>query len=253
MVNPEILWAQSREKVFITLNIEGIIEQNITIDIDSVKFVGKNKDQEFDIYIDLIKIIDIDESSWVVKPNCVSFTLQKNPEVFWNKLSNKRYNNLRVDWNKWDIVEDTDSDEEYGDMTYEQENMINNFQDFTKTLPSEFMDKDLKEIFPEDINGEITDEDEDEDEGSSDGEPSSEESNLASLNIEKLDIGKLDENLISKMEEGRITRKDRESLSSNECEITEDSCGCCETTDGPIPENKEVGDVAPEDILDENQ
>jgi hypothetical protein len=251
MVNPEILWAQSREKVFITLNIEGIIEQNITIDIDSVKFVGKNKDQDFNVYIDLIKIIDPDKSSWVVKPNCVSFTLQKNPEVFWNKLSNKRYNNLRVDWNKWDIVEDTDSDEEYGDMTYEQENMINNFQDFTKTLPSEFMDKDLKEIFPEDINGEITDEDEDE--GSSDREPSSEESNLASLNIEKLDIGKLDENLISKMEEGRITRKDRESLSSNECEITEDSCGCCETTDGPIPENKEVGEVAPEDILDENQ
>ena len=59
MVNPEILWAQSREKVFITLNIEGILEQNITIDIDSVKFVGKNKEHEFDIYIDLIKIIDV--------------------------------------------------------------------------------------------------------------------------------------------------------------------------------------------------
>ena len=44
MVNPEILWAQSREKVFITLNIEGISEQNIKIDIDSVKFTGKNKE-----------------------------------------------------------------------------------------------------------------------------------------------------------------------------------------------------------------
>ena len=250
MVNPEILWAQSREKVFITLNIEGIVEQNITIDIDSVKFVGKNKVQEFDIYIDLIKIIDIDESSWVVKPNCVSFTLQKNPEVFWNKLSSKRYNNLRVDWNKWDIVEDTDSDEEYGDMTYEQENMINNFQDFTKTLPSEFMDKDLKEIFPEDINGEITDEE---------GEPCNcatgccDNKSIEDISVENLDINKLDEHLMNKMEEGRITRKDRESLSSNEGDIAEDICGCGASTDDPIPENKEVGDVNPEDILDENQ
>lgn len=251
MVNPEILWAQSREKVFITLNIEGIVEQNITINIDSIKFVGKNKEQEFDIYIDLIKIIDIDESSWVVKPNCVSFTLQKNPEVFWNKLSSKRYNNLRVDWNKWDIVEDTDSDEEYGDMTYEQENMINNFQDFTKTLPSEFMDKDLKEIFPEDINGEITDEE---------GEPCNcatgccGTNTIDDISVENLDINKLDEHLINKMEEGRITRKDRESLSSNDGDVVENSCVCCEkVNDETIPENKEVGDVDPEDILDENQ
>ena len=37
---------------------------------------------------------------------------------------------------------------------------------------------------------------------------SAENSSLDDLNIENLDINKLDEELINKMEEGRITRKD---------------------------------------------
>ena len=41
------------------------------------------------------------------------------------------------------------------------------------------------------------------------------------------------------MEEGRITRKDRESLSSNDGELaSNESCECCENTDSTIPENE---------------
>ena len=87
MVNPEILWAQSREKVFITLNIEGISEQNIKIDIDSVKFTGKNKEQEFDINIDLIKIIDPDESLGCKTKLCFIYLTKESS--FWNKRQHK--------------------------------------------------------------------------------------------------------------------------------------------------------------------
>ena len=156
-------------------------------------------------------------------------------------MSTQRHNNLRIDWNRWDIVEDTDSDEEMAGLSYEQENLINNFQDFTKTLPSEFMDKDLNEIFPGDINGEITDDFED---GCGCEESYECENNCCGereedINVENLDIKKLDAHLITKMEEGRITRKDRESLSSNDGELaSNESCGCCENTDSTIPENE---------------
>ena len=249
MDNPEILWAQSRDKIFITINVENIEEQQIKMEPGVLNFVGKNNLGEYNVDIKLLKTINSESSSWTIKPRCVTFILKKEPEVFWNKLSAHRYNNLRVDWNKWDIVEDSE-DDETKDMSYGDENMYNNFKDFTKTLPSELMNKDFTELFPGDINEDISDESES---SSDENLNSTSSANSSTLDIENLDIDSLDENLLSKMEEGRITRKDRESLSSNEGDITEDSCGCGASTDDPIPENKEVGDVAPEDILDKNQ
>ena len=207
MENPEILWAQNRDKIFITLNVSNIGEQNIEMTADLVHFKGKNEDKNYNVEINLLKTIEPDESSWSIKPNCVSFTLKKQPEVFWSKLSSKKFNNIRVDWNKWDIMEDSD---ESDDFTYDQENLYNNFKDFTKTLPSDLMEKDFKELFPNDISSELSDE-----ENTSESVIHSDTS-YENLNVENLDIGKLNEELMSKMEEGRITRKDRESLTAND-------------------------------------
>ena len=155
MENPEILWAQNREKIFITLNVSNISEQNIKITADLVHFQGKNIDKNYNVEINLLKTIEPEESSWSIKPHCVNFTLKKLPEVFWSKLSSRRFNNIRVDWNKWDIMEESD---ESDDMTYDQENLFSNFKDFTKTLPSDLMEKDFKELFPNEISNDISDE-----------------------------------------------------------------------------------------------
>jgi len=207
MENPEILWAQNRDKIFITLNVSNISEQNIEMTADLVHFQGKNEDKNYNVEINLLKTIEPEESSWSIKPNCVSFTLKKLPEVFWSKLSSKKFNNIRVDWNKWDIMEESD---ESDDFTYDQENLYNNFKDFTKTLPSDLMDKDFKELFPNEISSDLSDE-----ENTSESVIHS-DTNYENLNVENLDIGKLNEELMTKMEEGRITRKDRESLTAND-------------------------------------
>ena len=207
MENPEILWAQNRDKIFITLNVSNISEQNIEMNADLVHFQGKNEDKNYNVEINLLKTIEPEESSWSIKPNCVNFTLKKQPEVFWSKLSSKKFNNIRVDWNKWDIMEESD---ESDDFTYDQENLYNNFKDFTKTLPSDLMDKDFKELFPNEISSDISDE-----ENTSESVIHS-DTNYENLNVENLDIGKLNEELMTKMEEGRITRKDRESLTADD-------------------------------------
>lgn len=207
MENPEILWAQNREKIFITINADNIIEQNIEMEADLVNFQGKNSSKQYNVEIRLLKTIEPEESTWTIKPNCVTFTLKKQPEVFWSKLTTMRFNNIRVDWNKWDVMED--SDEESDDMTFEQQNLFSNFKDFTKTLPSDLMEKDFQELFPQDLNEELTD---DETEINYDAGESSD----TSFNVENLNIEKLNEEIILKMEEGRITRKDRESLSTND-------------------------------------
>ena len=190
MENPEILWAQNREKIFITINADNIIEQNIEMLADLVHFQGKNNDKNYNVEINLLKTIEPEESTWTIKPNCVTFTLKKQPEVFWSKLTTMRFNNIRVDWNKWDVMED--SDEESDDMTFDQQNLFNNFKDFTKTLPSDLMEKDFQELFPQDLNEDLTD---DETEINYDACESSDNS----FNIENLDIGKLNEEIMTKM------------------------------------------------------
>ena len=55
MDNPEILWAQSRDKIFITINVENIEEQQIKMEPGVLNFVGKNNLGEYNVDIKLLK------------------------------------------------------------------------------------------------------------------------------------------------------------------------------------------------------
>ena len=59
---------------------------------------------------------------------------------------------MKIDWQKW-VNEDESEENDYSD----NDNMLQNFNDFKKTLPSELLEKDFSEILP-DGNDEITDE-----------------------------------------------------------------------------------------------
>ena len=93
--------------------------------------------------------------------------------------------------------------------------MLDNFSEFTKTLPKDLMEKDFTELFNEDLDEEIKEEDLPENNKIHDEEydagPSSEDGF-----IDNIDVRNIGQEMMSKMEEGRITREDRESLSSPE-------------------------------------
>ena len=119
------------------------------------------------------KII-VEDSTWAVKQRLVEITLRKDTNIYWNKLSKDRYLNLRIDWNKWDMVDD---DDEEDNMSYEDMNLMNNFRDFTKTLPSELMDKDFSELLPEGLDNIDNSESSESEETTSDSEAASSEDN----------------------------------------------------------------------------
>ena len=149
MKNPEILWAQDKQNIYLTLEIPNVKNQNIDILENRIKFNGENVEGEWGIDMELWGKIMVDDSTWAVKQRLVEITLRKDTNIYWNKLSKDRYLNLRIDWNKWDMVEE---DEEEDNMSYEDMNLMNNFRDFTKTLPSELMDKDFSELLPEGLD-----------------------------------------------------------------------------------------------------
>ncbi len=215
MENPEVLWAQSRERLFLTIRIVDLKEQNIEILENCLKFNGKNETNEFNLNLKLYKTIRPNDSSWSVKANRVEFSLRKDGNFFWSKLLEEKYNNLRIDWSRWQDEDDSDDE-----VNQNRREMLDNFGEFTKTLPSELMDKDFSELFNEDLNEEITDDEifELKDYGEEyDASPSSEDGF-----VDNIDVRNVDPEMMSKMEEGLITRRDRESLSSPEDSLSGD-------------------------------
>lgn len=230
MENPEILWAQSRDKLFMTIKIQNLKESNIDILQDLIKIQGSSDVTKVNLELGLFKKVLVDESYWTSKEDSILVTLKKDGDFFWNKLLKEKYSNLRIDWNRWQ--DDDDSDDE---VTQNRKTMLNNFSDFTKTLPSELMEKDFTELFNEDLDEEITDDE------------------IVALKnfdddsfIDNVDVRNIDPEMMSKMEEGLITKKDRESLSS-----PENSSGS--TT--PIPREDEVVDgvVNEDEVINENE
>ena len=181
MENPEVLWAQSMDKIFLTLKVEEQSNYDIIL-MDN--FIEVNNLDSNNIFrLEFLKNINKDESVWKKTGNKIEIVIAKNVPIFWEKLSDKKYNNLKIDWNRWQ------DEEEFIDEGKRQ--ILHNFDDFKKTLPSELMEKDFTELFNTQENG-------------------------------LPDLRNIDEEIMTKMEEGRITKKDRESLSSPEEEISND-------------------------------
>ena len=173
MDNPEILWAQSKNFLFITFS--GDYYNNCEIKVNTNSIILEKDGNNFNL--EFLNNIDVGKSKWKFISGKLEFEILKEVPSFWEKLSDNKYN-LRVNWNKW---EDSDSEDS------EQENIVSDFSNFTKTLPSDLMEKDFTDLFNEN----------------------------------------LDEDIISKMEEGILSSEDIESVSSNDssgglCSIKEE-------------------------------
>ena len=146
MLNPQILWAQDRKSIFLTFEIIDIKEQNINLSENKVSIEGKNKNNEFNISIDLYSEINVDESTWSIKPKGIICTLNKKVEKFWNKLSPLKMNNLKIDWTKWINEDDSDLEDDY---PFDKNEIMSGFENFKKELPQDVLEKDFNELMPE--------------------------------------------------------------------------------------------------------
>merc|ERR1711935_362906 len=214
MNNPEILWAQNTNKVFVTINIQSIINEWVDITEQKIHFRGENKENKYDLSIDLLHEVDILKNSWISNDKRVFITLEKKNKLSWVKLSTTKYNNLKIDWNRWEDVENEDLDSD-------QENMMNDFSNFKKTLPGELMNKDFTELFNKDLNTEISSDEENQNIESIEEECCKDDCcdiNSCEINLNKvksleidnesLEIDneslEIDNELINRMEEGTI-------------------------------------------------
>ena len=155
--NPSILWAQDRNHIFITFEVENIKQQNIIFENNSIIFEANSEEINYNVIINLFGEIETDKCNWNIKQNCVKLVLKKVKNIFWNRLTTQKQNNIKIDWSKWILEDESESEEE--------NEMISNFNDFKKNIPSEILEKDFQELFsPDESISDDTDDTDDIDE-----------------------------------------------------------------------------------------
>lgn len=141
--NPSILWAQDRTHLFITIEIHNFKNQEILFSDNNIKLDGSSGNIVYQIIIDLHSEIESEGSDWCIKQNKVELNVKKRKNIYWQKLTKNKQNNIKIDWQKW-----RDEDEEE-----EGEGLMNDFSNFTKQLPEEFLSKNFEDMIDTNIEG----------------------------------------------------------------------------------------------------
>jgi prostaglandin-E synthase len=108
------MWAQRRDKLFLTIQVEDCKEPVIELKPESLHFkgVGGNK-REYDVTIEFLKEVNVEQSKYQILPRNIPFVIKKKEEgPFWSRLlkSSAKAPWLKTDFDKW--KDENDSDQE---------------------------------------------------------------------------------------------------------------------------------------------
>ena len=117
---PDLVWAQRKDRLFITIDLPGVTDTNINLTPDGkLTFSGMVKDQKYEINIDLFKEVIIEDSKWNLKGRNVILNVVKKDqdEEYWTRLTKEKikHPHIKADWNKW-IEEDEEGQELNADL-----------------------------------------------------------------------------------------------------------------------------------------
>ncbi|XP_063695906.1 uncharacterized protein CG16817 [Culicoides brevitarsis] len=137
VVHPQILWAQDKKQLFLTVSVE-CKDPEIKWTDQSLYFkgVGSPENKTYEVTINFLHKVLPDKAVSKNITRCIEFTVPKADETlgFWSKLTTDKGKLawLKVDFNKWKDEDDEGDDEEMG----------GNFGDFGN------MDDMLKNLAP---------------------------------------------------------------------------------------------------------
>eukprot|EP00435_Cladocopium_sp_Y103_P044465 s1821_g12.t1 len=105
---PDVLWAQRRDGVFLTIDLNEAQEIKVSLDSEKLGFFGKSAGNHYEFTLDFFAPIVKEESKWSPK-RLIEFYLKKKSEGTWTSLSKKKLPWVKVDWKRW---QDSDDEEE---------------------------------------------------------------------------------------------------------------------------------------------
>ena len=121
-----VVWAQRKDDVFVTVNIQDAQGASVEIDETSFTFKGQsvNKDVTYNQRLELFSEIDPAQSRYVVRPRGTEIVLKKKDNsVWWPRLAKTttKLHYVSVDWGKWvDSSDDEDQARNFEDFGWDE-------------------------------------------------------------------------------------------------------------------------------------
>lgn len=113
---PTVLWAQRKDKVLVSIQLEDVKEEQITVDAGKLSFSGKSHGETYAVDLEFNGSIVPEESKQRKGGREYYFDLKKKDLGFWQRLlkDSKKFRNIKVDFNRWKDEDDESEDEEGG-------------------------------------------------------------------------------------------------------------------------------------------
>jgi len=115
---PNVLWAQRKDKLYITIDLADVKAEKITLDPSGkLSFEGESTGKHYKLDLELLHDVDVGKSKWIVQPRSVQFLIEKKEQgPFWERLLKQagKVWYLKADWNRW---KDEDEGEEEFDVS----------------------------------------------------------------------------------------------------------------------------------------
>lgn len=113
---PIVLWAQKKECIYLTIDLEDA--ENVKIDLkeDKLCFSGKKDKNEYEFELLFLKPINVEESKYSTTRN-IKFKIIKQEKERWktlNKDGKKHW--IKCDWNTWVDTDEENKTTDFDDM-----------------------------------------------------------------------------------------------------------------------------------------
>jgi len=119
-VTPNVLWAQNKDVLFLTVSVEDCKNPTIDIKDTTLHFKGKGGSKDFEVLLTFNKDIDPSQSKKKITDREIVLQLTKTQESkgFWPRLlkESKKPHYLRTDFARWKDEDDTDDEQQTDDF-----------------------------------------------------------------------------------------------------------------------------------------
>ncbi|KAK3108237.1 hypothetical protein FSP39_003844 [Pinctada imbricata] len=122
--HPPVVWAQRKDKLLLTIELDDVKDQKITLTENKLTFrgVGGAEKHTYEAEIEFYQDVDQNESKYVVLPRNIPFVIKKKEEgEFWPRLIKEKVKIhwIKTDFDKWKDEDDSDYEEDDSNMDLE--------------------------------------------------------------------------------------------------------------------------------------
>lgn len=108
-IQPTVLWAQRRDRLFVSIQLEDIDSEIISVSSDKLEFRGKSRNQDYEVCIEFLHEIVPEESKQRKGGREYYFDIRKKAAgPYWPRLLTPEVKPpwLKVDFNRWKDEDD---------------------------------------------------------------------------------------------------------------------------------------------------